>query len=296
MPLIETPVYLSIERILLATDFSLPSEKAADYARALARRFKSTVEVAHCFNPSVVISPEDATLGYTAQMKEQLASEAAERVRDEFTSSGINAIAVTHEGHSPARDLLEIAQKDKVDLIVAGTASHSGLGRLILGSTAEGLIRNAPCPMLTIGPNAAPAPEDKPLFFERIIYATDFSPHAAKAAVFALSFAQDSGARLLLCYVQNVTRDKPQANQVIDEAFKKALKRLVPETSYDWCNPEFVVEHGEAANAILALAERVNADLIVLGARKASFWLTHFERGVTSNLLAQARCPVMTVC
>jgi nucleotide-binding universal stress UspA family protein len=290
MPLIETPVSLSIEQILLATDFTLSSEKAAAYARLLARRFNSTVEISHIFNPSVVISPEDATLGYTAQMKEQLATEALERVRDEFTSSGVNAIAVAHEGHSPTHDLLKIAKKDRVDLIVAGTASHTGLGRLLLGSTAEGLIRNAPCPVLTVGPHAAPIPEDKPLFFERIIYATDFSPEAAKAAVFALSFAQDSGARLLLCYVHEGTM------KLVDGAFKDALRRLVPETSFDWCNPEFIVKHGEAATAILGLAERVQADLIVLGARKASFWLTHFERGVTSNLLAQARCPVMTIC
>jgi nucleotide-binding universal stress UspA family protein len=144
--------------------------------------------------------------------------------------------------------------------------------------------------VLTVGPSVAPAPEDKPLFFERIIYATDFSPEAAKAAVFALSFAQDSGARLLLCYVH------AGMEKFVDGAFKDALRRLVPETSYDWCNPEFVVEHGEAANAILGLAERVDADLIVLGARKSAFWLTHFERGVTSNLLAQAHCPVMTIC
>jgi nucleotide-binding universal stress UspA family protein len=290
MPLIETPVYVSVEKILLATDFSFPSEKAAAYARALARHFNSTVEVAHCFNPSVVICPEDATLGYTPLMKKQLASEAAERVRDEFISAGIDAIAVTQESHSPARDLLEIAENDKVDLIVAGTASHSGLGRLILGSTAESLIRNATCPVLTVGPNAAPAPEDKPLFFERIIYATDFSPEAAKAAVFALSFAQDSGARLFLCHV-DAGKEK-----FVDGAFEDALRRLVPETSYDWCHPEFVVEHGRAANAILDLADRVNADLIVLGARKDSIWLSHFERGVTSSLLAHANCPIMTVC
>jgi nucleotide-binding universal stress UspA family protein len=291
MPLVPTQVNVTLDKILLATDFSLPSEKAAAYARAVARRFNSTVEVAHCFNPSVVISPEDAIVGYTPHMKEQLAAETLESIRDQFTSCGINATAVTHESHSPAHDLVEIAKKDSVDLIVAGTASHTGLGRLILGSTAEGLIRNAPCPVLTVGPNAVPAPEDKPLFFERIIYATDFSPEAAKAAVFALSFAQDSGANLLLCYVYSGT-----SNPIVDEAFKDALRRLVPETSYDWCNPEFIVEHGEAPTAILDLAERINADLIVLGARKASFWLTHFERGVTPNLLAQARCPVMTIC
>jgi nucleotide-binding universal stress UspA family protein len=296
MPIIENPVTVSLDKILLATDFSPSAEKAAAYAKALAKRFLSTVEVAHIFDPSVVICPEDATLGYTAEMKEHLCAETIERVRDDFTLSRIKAIAVARKGHSPAHDLVELAKKDKADLVVTGTASHTGLGRLILGSTAEGLIRNATCPVLTVGPNAAPAPEDKPLVFERIIYATDFSPEAAKAAVFALSFAQDSGSRLLLCYVDAATPPKTPVNILVDAAFKEALRRLVPEASYDWCNPEFVVEHGEAATAILGLAERVKADLIVLGARKASFWLTHFERRLTPNLLAQAGCPVMTVC
>jgi nucleotide-binding universal stress UspA family protein len=57
-----------------------------------------------------------------------------------------------------------------------------------------------------------------------------------------------------------------------------------------------VVEHGNAAESILELANRVHADLIVLGARNASFWLTHVEHGLTPDLLAEAKCPVMTVC
>jgi nucleotide-binding universal stress UspA family protein len=294
-PVSASPVSVALDKILFSTDFSESAEKAAAYAKALAQRFGSAVEVVHIFDPSVVICPEDATLGYTAQMKEELSAECVERVRDDFTSSGIKSIAISHEGHSPAHDLIEIAKKDKVDLIVTGTASHTDLGRMILGSTAESLIRNAPCPVLTVGPNAA-IPEDKPLFFQKIIYATDFSPEAARAAVFALSFAQDSGAKLLLCYVNSINRSSLNVQKVIDASFREALSRLVPESSYDWCNPEFIVEHGEAASAILGLAERVKADLIVLGARKSSFWLTHFERGVTPDLLAQARCPVMTIC
>ena len=148
---------------------------------------------------------------------------------------------------------------------------------------------------MTIGPNVVP-PEDKPLFFRRIIYATDFSATAARAAVFALSFAEDSGARLYLCYVQSVTPTNSGVKQLVEEAFETALSQLIPESSYDWCNPEFVVEHGDAATAILGLAERVKADLIVLGAHKASFWMPHFEGGVTPSLIAQARCPVMTIC
>jgi nucleotide-binding universal stress UspA family protein len=151
------------------------------------------------------------------------------------------------------------------------------------------------CPVLTIGPNVD-LPTVIPPYFQTIIYATDFSPEAAKAAVYALSFAQDGGARLVVCHARSENPQKTHGKQIADETFKKALQKLVPETSYDWCNPEFVVEHGEAAKAILGLAERTHADLIVLGAHKSSFWLTHFPPGIAPDLLASARCPVMTVC
>jgi nucleotide-binding universal stress UspA family protein len=295
MQVVESPVSLSIAKILLATDFSASSEKAAAYAKTLARRFASTVEVAHIFDPSVVTAYDEATLGFPAPVKRKLSDESLEEVRSDFASEGIKVSGISQEGHFPASDLLKIAKRDKVDLIVAGTTSRTSLGRLILGSTAEGLIRNAHCPVLTIGPNVD-LPTVIPPYFQTIIYATDFSAEAAKAAAFALSFAQDGGARLVLCFVQSVAPTKPRVKEVVDEAFKTALQRLVPETSYDWCNPQFVVEHGEAAKTILSLAERIHADLIVLGARKSSFWLTHFERGVTPDLLALARCPVMTVC
>ncbi len=150
-----------------------------------------------------------------------------------------------------------------------------------------------------MGPNAKPAGEG-PLAFQTIVYATDFSAGAAKAAAYALSFAQDSGAHLVFCYVRsgNPGSDPGQSavRESLDRGFEAALKQLIPESSYDWCSPEVVVEHGDAGQAILSLAARVKADLIVLGARKASFWLTHVKRGLTPQLLSLARCPVMTVC
>jgi nucleotide-binding universal stress UspA family protein len=294
MPVTGQPVAVSLKNILLATDFSDVSDKAAAYARALARRFSSTVEIAHVFNPSVVTNYDEATLGMPSYMRRQISDENLQRVRDEFTASRIDVRTTLPEGHRAAPVLLKIAQEHETDLIVAGTQSKSGFEKLILGSTAEALIRNAPCPVLTVGPKAR-TPEDKPLFFERIVFATDFSPEAAKAAAFALSYAEDSGAHLYFCYVLGTDKVGPNERSLVEGAFQAALKRLVPESSYDWCNPEFVIEHGDASDAILKLAARVNADLIVLGSRKSSFWLTHVEQGLTPDLLAHATCPVMTM-
>jgi nucleotide-binding universal stress UspA family protein len=295
MPVIGECVSVSLQKIMLATDFSPASEKAASYARALARRFASTVEIVHVFDPSIVSNYEQAIIALPVSERLRISNENLERLRDDFSGSRVDARIVSREGHRPFAGLLKVAKEHEADLIVTGTQSKTGVKRFVLGSTAEQLIRNAECPVLTVGPNAKPA-EDAPLEFQRIVFATDFSAEAAKAAVYALSFAQDSSARLYFCYVLGLQMGPSPQREFLDGAFESALQRMIPESSYNWCNPECVVEHGNAAEAILELAARVKADLIVLGARKASFWLTHIEHGLTPSLLAQATCPVMTVC
>ncbi|MGD0797279.1 MAG: universal stress protein [Acidobacteriaceae bacterium] len=294
MPIIADRVSVSIDNILFATDFSAASQKAEAYAKALALNFRSKVDVVHVFDPSAVTSYVEAVVGLPVTERRQINDQEVEQVRKEFAGAGLTAQASSPEAYRPWAALLQFAQEHPTDLIVSGTHSKWGIERIMLGSTAEELIRNAACPVLTVGPNAK-EPGPGPLVFRSIVYATDFSPEAARAAAYALSFAQDSGAHLYLCYVLG-PHIVSQPCEFLDAPFKAALKRLIPESSYDWCNPEVVVEHGDAGPAILNLAARVSADLIVLGARNASFWLTHIEHGLTPNLLAEASCPVMTVC
>jgi nucleotide-binding universal stress UspA family protein len=294
MALMEDRISVSLDKLLVATDFSPASEKVVLYAKALAQRFGSIVEVAHIFDPSVVCSYEDAIIGMLPGDRREVEQRALESVIDDFTASGIRAEIALAEGHRPFAFLLKLAREKDVDLIVAGTASKSGVARLILGSTAEELIRNAEIPVLTIGPKVQ-LPEAGALVFKKIIYATDFSEESLRAAAYALSFAQDSGAHLYFCYVLGMEVDSIERRKFLEDGFKSALQRMIPPSSYDWCSPECVVEHGAAADAILGLATKVQADLIVLGARKASFWLTHIVHGLTPDLLAQATCPVMTV-
>lgn len=295
MPVIRERVTVTVEKILLATDFSAASEKAASYAKALARRFSSEVKVAHVFNTSLVTAYEEALMGLPLDKKQRTTNERLERLCNDFSMSGIESRAVSAEGHRPAAELLRIASEQKVDLIVLGTQSKTCAERLILGSTAEQIIRNAECTVLTVGPKTKFV-EDVPLVFRNIVYATDFTSSAKKAAIFALSFAEDSGAHLYLCHVIGPQDPTAAGQELSQNAFQSELKKMIPESAYDWCDPECVVEHGFAAKAILELAERVEADLIVLGARKASFVLAHIERGLTPELLAHATCPVMTVC
>jgi nucleotide-binding universal stress UspA family protein len=293
MPVLQR-VSVSVKNILVATDFSSVSDKAAAYAKALALNFRSNVKIAHVFDPSTVKSYVEGILGMPVKERQQLSTECLEKLQQDFLAAGIATTTAQPEGHRPYAALLKLAAANDIDLIVAGTHSKWGLERVVLGSTAEELIRKSYCPVLTVGPHAR-QPHDGPLVFKTIVYATDFSAQAAKAAVFALSFAQDSGAHLFFCYVAR-TEATAEERKALDAPFKAALSKMIPESSYEWCSPEIVVEHGDASEAILELAERVHADLIVLGARNASFWLTHIEHGLTPDLLAEAKCPVMTVC
>jgi nucleotide-binding universal stress UspA family protein len=293
MPVLQR-VSVSVKNILVATDFSSVSDKAAAYAKALALNFRSNVKIAHVFDPSTVKSYVEGILGMPVKERQQLSTECLEKLQQDFLAAGIATTTAQPEGHRPYAALLKLAAANDIDLIVAGTHSKWGLERVVLGSTAEELIRKSYCPVLTVGPHAR-QPHDGPLVFKTIVYATDFSAQAAKAAVFALSFAQDSGAHLYFCHIAK-SESTPAERQVLDSTFNAALNRMIPESVYEWCTPETVVRHGDPSETILEFADKVNADLIVLGSRNASFWITHIEHGLTPDLLAEATCPVMTVC
>jgi nucleotide-binding universal stress UspA family protein len=295
MPVLEEPVTVSIDKILLATDFSTVSDKAAAYARGLALRFASSIDVAHVFDPSKVTTVEEAVLGLPVGDRARMQ---ADRLRDlchALSRGGVTANAQLAHAHDPAKAILALADSSEAELIVTGTHSKDGFERLILGSTAEKLIRQAPCPVLTVGPFAR-WPIQGPIVFRSIVFATDLSAPSLKALPYALSFAEDSGAHLYLCMVVEEEGITPHQREHLTGAFRDGMQALIPERARDWCTPECIVEHGDAATSILAVAQRVDADLIVLGSRQASFWLSYIEHGLTPNIVANAVCPVLTVC
>jgi nucleotide-binding universal stress UspA family protein len=291
---VEPTAQLSFKKILLATDFSAASVRAGAYAKAVAQRFDSELEIANIFNPSVVTLYEEAVVSMTPAEMRLIANENLERFARDLHLDGIKTQLVLTEDHSSSKALLELSLEHDANLIVTGTNAKTGLSRLILGSTAEQLLRRANCPVLTVGPKAK-LPGEGPLAFKTILYATDLSPEAAKAASIAIAFAEDSAAFLYCCCVLSPNDEGLRTRPDLQESFIRRMKKSVPEGAYDWCTPEFVVAYGEAATSILELAKQVNADLIVLGARRASFWLNRVQDALTPMLLANAMCPVLTI-
>ena len=148
MAVIGNQVGLTVDRIVLATDFSPVSEAATEYAKALAKRFSSNLTLAHVVDLSATTRSEQAVEGYSIDDMRRSSSENMERVLNELIFERIRATAQTLEAHNPAAAIVGLAEQLNADLIVTGTHSRHGLTKAILGSCAEGIFRHASCPVL----------------------------------------------------------------------------------------------------------------------------------------------------
>jgi nucleotide-binding universal stress UspA family protein len=146
---------LTIDRVLVPTDFSESSRSALDHARALCRRFGSTLMLMHVVETTGFTNIV-ASSGYAAVIPDlfdeilagargQLESLLTEKDRQAFPVETI--LRVTGR---PAREIVRVAADEHVDLIVMGTQGRQGLSHLVLGSVAEEVVRTARCPVLTV--------------------------------------------------------------------------------------------------------------------------------------------------
>jgi len=134
-----------LKKVLVATDFSPPSDAALAYGRALARTFGASLHVLHVVE-NYFLRPS-ASAPYMVQ-------EAKTRMLDDQLTDEdrhqLGARAVVEISEEPADAIASFAKAQKIDLIVMGTHSRRGLERLLVGSVAEHVIRTAPCPVLTV--------------------------------------------------------------------------------------------------------------------------------------------------
>ena len=180
-----------------------------------------------------------------------------------------------------------------IDLIVIGTHGWRGIQRLLLGSTAELILRGATCPVLTVGPHV-PKVECDPEYIDRILFATDLTQAIEYAVSYALSFAHERCAHLTLLHV--LARDShARDDNRVKACCEHEHRRLVPSDAVAWCAPQFVITQGDPAQEILNYVETDNSDPIVLGLPRDKVFSSHFRTGVTYSVASGAPCPVLTI-
>jgi nucleotide-binding universal stress UspA family protein len=290
MPTAPVAARISIQNILFPTDFSAASSAALPFALTLVNLYGSTLWLAHAIpaepHRQVVfdrLPAQDDQPGQAARNK------LAELQRDRALC-GISSKILLERGE--LQDVIPaLILENSVDLVVLGTHGRRGVSKIVLGSNAEKIYRLASCPVLTVGPNA----HGQNWGLRRILCPVDLAEHHAYALHYALSLAEESQAQLIL--LQAVPMVPWQHRPGVELRTVGCLEGLIPAEARDWCAPQFLVRWEHAAEAILLAAAQREADLIVMGVRKAraAGLSSHLPWPVASEVVGRAPCPVLTV-
>ena len=294
-----------IKRILLATDFSQWARRAEDYAYALAYSWRASLTVLSVaefppeLNPDYPVNRE-----YLADLLKQASAQLVD-LKGRAERRGIAVMTRMATG-IPSEEVIAAARAEDSDLIVIGTRGKTGLAHVLLGSTAERVIRGAPCPVMTVRTEPSDAEGDgalsRPVALERILVPVDFSECSLDALEYAVVVAQQAKASIMLLHVLeppsyglDFTFSHSRTREQEREIWTKRLEGLISSHEHSHVPMESQLRGGLPSDSILDSAQTLRCNLIVLG--------THGRRGIShvisgsvaEAVLRKARCPVIAV-
>jgi len=304
----ESDLDLRLNCVLLATDLSPTSVKPLHHALAIARHYRAKLYVAHVVSPAAYLmaGPEALELAY------QGASDEAQQLqRDLLDDGSLNGLDHTFIIRSGLvwEELQAIILQKHVDLVVVGTHARRGIEKVLLGSIAEHVFRDASCPVLSVGPHSYQEGRvDLTAQIPTYLFATDFSEASLRALPLASSLAHQTKARLVLLHVapaapapripgwyagSEITAKRENARMTC----VRRLEQLLPRDDETPIDTEFVVQFGIPSEKILQVALEKKVDLIILGLRRASLagTLSHMPWATAYEIVCGAGCPVLTV-
>ena len=235
---------IEFKQIMCPVDFSESSVRALAYAAALARWYDAQLTVLHVVPTFEAMQVRgdlvEPVRVVTPMPREQVLEEMSRSLNLAALSPRATPIA---ESGDPQATIIDQALSKKADLIVMGTHGRRGFKRLLLGSVTEAVLREAPCPVLTVPPHA-PAAVSEAVTFKRILCPIDFSPSALQALGFALDLARQADGRVTLLHVVEwLAEEEPRASahfnvpeyrRYMVEDAQERLRNLVAEESRTW--------------------------------------------------------------
>ena len=291
---------IQIKTILVPMDFSRGSMEALSYAIPLAKQFRAAVHLVH-------VSESDEASNVSGVR--HLMRETAKSI--EFLRQRLSE---THKKHlsafwpenchvrtgQPFQEICDLAREINAGLIVIGTRGQTGLQRILLGSTAERVVRFASRPVLVVRRRKEP----KEIMVRNILAPIDFSQCSMSGAMYAAFFAKTFDARLLLLHVfsgvmpglTGKTSKALKENDAID--LENARLDMEAFTQLDFLRKvkrATEVRAGYAVDEICCEARKSDIDLVVI----ATHGRTGFNRmllgSVAEHVVRYSKCPVMVV-
>ena len=303
---------LKLRNVLVPIDFSEPSLEAIEFALPLLKEFGAHLHLVHVFEPDYpltsmmampLIVPE---LEVGRRVRRHL-KEAAKKYSVELRRENIHA-----PRGRPFEEICRLARDRDIDLIVTSTRGNTGLKHLVLGSTAERVVRYSPCPVLVVRPidrNKKAGRNGKigqhELTFGKILVPIDFSECSMKGLAYAKALAKQFESKLVLLnsvalqyYIASdgyFRYDFPLLMQQAEKASRNQMQDLIEKTDWEGTEVESSLQIGHAGQQICARAIDHHADLIVTSTHGTTGF-KHILVGSTAEYVVRhASCPVLVV-
>lgn len=294
---------LPLRTILVATDFSAHATAVEGIAAGLARQSMARLVLVHVF----VQSEYARAAQLDPALQEEILFPAAERpshllqARCQSLREAGTDVEFAFLGHSSASEgIRELAQEKRADLIVIGTHGRTGLPQYVLGSVAEGVVRSAPCSVLTIHSPRWPYHQGP------VLGPTDFSQTSRAALGYAGELAWLKHSKLEVVHVFDGAPAGSSlpffANEELEKWCRSARRtaqekvaELAREAEHDGLKVEARLLEGPPAQTIVAEAESIHASVIVLASSKEEPWRKALLGSTAERVVRLANCPVLIV-
>lgn len=278
-----------MKKILVPTDFSKPASIAADVAADIARRSGAEITLLHVIEEAVgnslnVEGQVSADSGWDEKIFTLKLIEKAKKQMAKLTEDprfeGVKVKPELRVG-TPYHGMNKIITEKKVDLVVMGTAGHSDLEHMIIGSNTEKVVRMANCPVLTM--HSKPATQD----FKQIVYATsmDKQEEIFSRIVRSTQKLYDSTIHLVRINTPgNFQRDVLVKKYMQDFAKKLQLKNYTINVFNDVSEEQ----------GIVYFADSINADLIAMSTHGRTGFAHVLAGSIAEEVVSHSRRPVLT--
>jgi nucleotide-binding universal stress UspA family protein len=287
------PGWIKPSTILFACEIPVNQESFA-FALAQAVEYRSKFILFHAFDMLAVSASEiSGFVPYDGAAVAKAVTEHLEPLAQRVREAGVECETVVRPG-LPADQILTFMRERETDRVVMGTHCLGTIGRLLVGSAAEAVLRNARTPVFVVGPEVGDASYCN-FSVRTILCGISFFKTSAMLAGFAAELAAEHNARLVLQHViLPLERAEILAGRTIDQ-IEDELVSLIPAELQGKIAVEPIVAPGEPTEELLYQSRAQQADLIVLGAQSATTFAAIARQGVTYKVLAHAHCPVMTL-
>jgi nucleotide-binding universal stress UspA family protein len=295
------------QTVLVATDFSETAGLALQRGAEVAARHGGRLVLVHAFNPqSMTIAMPAHVMVPTAldekirEINEERLRRLAEGLEHERADLKVETRLILGE---PGQSILDVAEETSAGLIVIGTRGLSGFEHLVLGSTAEVVVRRSLCPVLTIVPEAGGVSGDPLTVLVPCEVSEDPVPVARE--VIRLLVGPAAGVRILLVYsdhlpaylqplIEDLGIDKVGFEQIEPE-LKDRLEPAAADLRELGCEVEIEILEGEPSSVIVETARRRGVDLIAMETRGHKGFAHLFLRSTAEKVVRHAGCPVLTM-